>query len=92
MAVAFRVVQHIVEVIPRLFVVWVEENPRVIYPRQCMDFDNSLLPCLLKWLLWAKEAVEIWCFALLVYTFEPIPAFCTEVERLTLSRDVASTP
>ncbi len=83
MTVALRVFQHATEVLPVLFHAWQEEHPIRFAPRWNADINGHPFTRFAKWFIWAQEAVFKWCLAMLMFTLEPIPAFCAEVERLT---------
>jgi len=78
LALALRVCQHVGDVLMKLFDIWREENPRLIRPRFATDLNESKLS-FIGYILWFKNAVVTWCFALLSHTFEAIPYFSEEM-------------
>lgn len=76
-----RLVQHVVEVLITLLIVWREQNPELFSPRHRKDIKGSLFTRLRAWVMWLYEAVLEWCIALLMHTLEPTPIFCAEIER-----------
>lgn len=80
-ALAFRVFQHVGEVIFNLREIWSEEHPEKLFPRHRRGWSEewysgvNVFP-------WVWEAVFAWIFACIILAFEPIPAMVDEVEKI----------
>ncbi len=85
LALALRICQHVGEVIPKLLLVWREENPDMLLPR-CRD-DWHSISSLLRWPVWIIRSISQWIFACIILTFEPIPVMVNEIEQIDESRD-----
>ncbi len=84
-ALALRICQHVGEVIPKLLLVWREENPDLLLPRFRDDW-HGIAP-LVKWSMWFVRSISQWIFACIILTFEPIPVMVNEIEQIDESRD-----
>lgn len=85
LALALRVCQHVGEVVPRLLLVWREENPELLLPRFRDNWQS--LGLLLRWPLWIARSIAQWIFACIILTFEPIPVMVSEIEQIDESGD-----
>ncbi|MDD3148809.1 MAG: hypothetical protein PHD82_16055 [Candidatus Riflebacteria bacterium] len=85
LALALRICQHVGEVIPKLLLVWREENPDLLLPR-CRDDWQGISP-LIRWPMWFIRSISQWIFACIILTFEPIPVMVNEIEQINESRD-----
>ncbi len=85
LALALRICQHVGEVIPKLLLVWREENPELLLPR-CRDDWQGISP-LARWPMWVVLSISQWIFACIILTFEPIPVMVNEIEQIDESRD-----
>lgn len=85
LALALRVCQHVGEVVPRLLLVWREENPDLLLPRFRDDWQGAGF--LLRWPLWIARSIAQWIFACIILTFEPIPVMVNEIEQIDESGD-----
>ncbi len=85
LALALRICQHVGEVIPKMLLVWREENPDLLLPR-CRDDWHGISP-LVKWPMWFVRSISQWIFACIILTFEPIPVMVNEIEQIDESRD-----
>ncbi len=89
LALALRICQHVGEVIPKLLLVWREENPDLLLPR-CRD-DWHGLALLVKWPMWVVRSISQWIFACIILTFEPIPVMVNEIEQIDENGDSDAT-
>jgi len=71
-AVAFRMFQHVSETFDCAFIAWKEENPQILLPRFRDDWRGSVTGRL-TFFSWFKEAVWVWCVAMLLQTLVVIP-------------------
>jgi hypothetical protein len=77
--ISLRVVQHAVEVLPPMLVIWREEHPELILPRLRRDISGGyrkILACS-TWLFFSSWT---WATALLLFALEPMAMLCYEVE------------
>lgn len=79
-ALALRVLQHVSEIVTALLSVWKEENPLKILPRHRRDWNISLVGKL-TFLLWVRQMILTWAFALLLHTLEAIPYLVQDIKR-----------
>lgn len=89
LALALRICQHVGEVIPKLLLVWREENPDLLLPRFRDDWRG--IAVFLKWPAWVIRSLAQWIFACIILTFEPIPVMVNEIEQIDESGDSDAT-
>jgi len=83
LALMGRVLQHVGEVFSNLFLVWVEENPKILSPRFKKDW-RYLYPHkkLISFIYWLYISLKAWCMALLMHTFEILPFYTDGFYRI----------
>lgn len=77
--ISLRVIQHAVEVLPPMLVVWREEHPELVLPRLRRDVGGGyrkLFACG----NWLMISAWTWATALLLFALEPMAMLCYEVE------------
>ncbi len=89
LALALRICQHVGEVIPKLLLVWREENPELLLPRFRDDWQGTAI--LVKWPAWIVRSLAQWIFACIILTFEPIPVMVNEIEQIDENGDSDAT-
>lgn len=86
-AVALRVFQRLIEVIPNLLIVWREEFPEIVLPRSRSDWRQA------NWWMWPVKLVDwmaiaffAWACCLLITGLRIVPSIDDEAKRLLIPR------
>jgi hypothetical protein len=82
---ALRMLQHVGEVVVRLFDVWREEHPEILIPRNRREWKGKWYSYA-NFFPWAAEAVWAWIFACMMMTFAPLPSFVHEIRSIRFAR------
>lgn len=77
--IMLRMVQHMTEIIPQLFPVWQEANPKIVWPRHDEDIDTPLKK-VTTFGRWLFAAGWRWATAILVSSWEPVPVYSHIIE------------
>jgi hypothetical protein len=81
LCLALRMLQHVGEVVVRLFDVWREEHPEILIPRNRREWKGKWYSSA-NFFPWAVDAVSSWAFALMMMTFAPLPSFVHEIKSI----------
>lgn len=85
LCLALRMLQHVGEVVVRLFDVWREEHPDVIVPRNRQEWKGKWYSSA-NFFPWAAEAVSAWIYACMMMTFAPLSSFVHEVRSIRTAK------